>query len=511
MIESQRSKARVGFGPSKRLILLLPLLVSALLAAPGFAQVLAYDLRADAATRIFGASRVSAAGDVNGDGVPDVLIARGSQLVEPTQGRVWVIFGGPDLLHVKLDDLGSSGFLIEGGSEGDYSAEAVSAGDVNGDGLDDILVGGSHVDNNGRTNSGTGYVVFGKTTTEKVELGAFDTGTQGSQGFRMDGAFERDLTGEDVTGLGDVNQDGLDDVAIGAPFTGSVYVVFGKTDPLPIDLLLFDRNLQGTAGYRIDTPSTGRSDGYALGGAGDVNGDGMPDVLVGVIPKPGSTGAAYVAFGRRSSAPIDVTSNDGQSFRMSGWYGGSATGYVVAGAGDVNGDSFADVVVGAPGLYVGSYGEAFVVFGTTAPRNLRLDQLGDRGFRIKGRIRRDAVQGEGLGQAVAGVGDVNGDGLSDIGVGAPVATYNGRPHSGAVYIIFGKRGSSTVRTKTLGSRGYRIEGAGAYHSLLYVAGPGDLSGDGVRDVLVGAPGVGGAYKSRINDPGAAYLVESPSG
>jgi hypothetical protein len=448
-------------------------------------------------------------GDVNGDGLDDLLISPGSQLVAPIEGRVCVIFGGADLSSVKLAELGSAGFVIEGASDKDYSSEAASAGDVNGDGLDDVLVGGSHVDNNGRNDSGTAYVVFGKATTETVRLGEFDMGTQGSEGFRMDGAFSRDLTGEDVAGLGDVNGDGLSDIAVGAPFSGSVYVVFGKSDPLPIDLLLFDRGVQGSMGYRIDTPSTGRSDGYAVDGAGDFNGDGSPDVIIGVIPKPGSVGSAYVVYGKSSFGSIDVTEPDGQSFRMRGWYGGSATGYLVAGVRDVNGDAYDDVVVGAPGLFIGSWGEAFVVFGNDESDPFDLDHIAGRGFRIKGLRRKNAVEGEGVGQAVAAVGDLNRDGLMDIGVGAPAASVDGRMLCGAVYIIYGKKDSTTVRTRRLAAKGFRIYGARAYHGLFYVAGLGDLDGDGASEIAVGAPGVGGAYKSKIDDPGATYLIYSP--
>ena len=421
-----------------------------------------------------------------------------------------MIFGGADLTTVRLKDLGTLGFVIEGASEDDYSSEATTAGDVNGDGLDDILVGGSGVDNNGRTESGSAYVVFGKTTNETVHLSEFDTGVQGAQGFRIDGASQRDLAGEDVAGLGDVNGDGLDDLAVGAPFADNAYVVFGKTNSLPVDLLLFNQAVQGSAGFRIDLPSTSRDYGYSVAGAGDFNDDGTPDVVLGVVSKPGSLGSAYVVFGKSSSGNVDVSEADGLSIRFEGRYSGSATGFVVAGGGDVNGDSVDDVIIGAPGLLVGSYGEAFVVFGTANPVPFPLAEIGDRGFRIKGSVPRNATQGEGLGQDVASLGDVNGDGLMDLGLGAPAASIPGRIYCGAVYVIYGKKDSTTVRTRRLGSGGYRILGARTNHTLFYVSGLGDVDGDTRRDFLVGAPGVGGAYKSRIDDPGAVYVIESAS-
>lgn len=471
------------------------------------------DLRSDAPVQISGAGEVAAAGDVNGDGLPDVLVSRGDIVKQPSRGRSWVVFGSTDLpAVVGLDDLGSRGFVIEGAEEGDYASRIASAGDVNGDGLDDVIVGASGADNNGRSSSGTAYIVFGKTDVAPVQLEDFDSGMQGSQGFRIDGPAQRALAGEDVAGVGDVNGDGRDDVAVGAPFVGATYVVYGKDDPLSVDLLTHDLGGSLDTAFRIDTPSPDHSDGYAVAGAGDVNGDGVPDVVIGAQRRTGSDGDAFVVFGSTTPQDVDATQRGQWGFRVKGHFGGSATGYAVAPTGDVDGDGLDDVMVAAPALYFPLEGQTFVVYGKRGFRSVRLADLGSQGFVVNG-----AAGGNASGTAVAGGRDVNGDGVPDLLIGAPWADTRKRRDAGKAYVVHGGTVRRSLNLRRLRTRGTTIVGAmgppqecrpdfgqcpGDYAGRS-VAQLGDIDGDGRSEIAIGAPWAG-----RPGQSGRVYIVWS---
>lgn len=441
------------------------------------------DLKTRADVRIEGAGFVAAAGDVNGDGHADLIVSRGELGYDPSNGQSWVVFGGEDLASVDLAQLGNGGFLIDGADPRDFASQATGVGDVNGDGLDDVIVGASGADNNERGDSGTAYVVFGKTDSDTVDLSHFDLNIQLNRGFRIDGPSGRALAGRDTAAAGDINKDGLDDVIVGAPFAGATYVVFGKSTTDPIDLLTFETGTQGSAGYMIRTPSPSRDRNYSVGGVGDVNGDGTGDIAIGVMATNGSDGSVFVMHGQVESSPQDVKEREGEGFRIRGTYSGSQTGYVVDGAGDANGDGFDDVIVGAPGILLDARGDAYVVFGSKKTDTVRLSQLGRRGYRIMGRSKPTP---ETLGISVSGFGDYNLDGLDDIVVSAVGATWEGRRRAGAAYVVFGKENSRTVRSSDLGKAGLAVIGPrkGTWVGSR-VASPGDLNGDGQADLALG--------------------------
>lgn len=496
-------KARFAF------LILLALLV---FSGSSLARVIAIDLRDGSDLRIVGASRPGAAGDVNADGIPDFLIA-GRLEGDARQGRVWVIFGRrPMPTKLRLSEPWTDGFLITGAKPDDQASEARAAGDVNGDGFDDIIVGASGADNNGRSSSGSAYVVFGKSSTEPVELSAFDSSSQGDAGFRIDGAADRDLLGDEVDGLGDLNGDGLDDVGVASPFAAGVYVVFGKRDAMPVDLLTFDLALAGGRGFRIDTAAASASGGVTVAGPGDVNGDALPDVLVGVVPSDTATGSGFLVFGKSDPASVDVRDRGDWGFRMKGALPGEAVGYAVSGGGDVNGDGLEDLLIGAPDPYRGGVGGAYVVFGKSTTDQVVLCSrcLEGEGFKIRGPFPHEDTLGATAGASLDDVGDVNDDGLADFILSADMADNNGRLRSGSLYVVYGKRGSRMVDLTTLGARrGFRIDGARAYHGLGDAAGVGDINGDGIPDVMGGASGFGGEPRFGLNDPGATYLVYGP--
>jgi hypothetical protein len=410
--------------------------------------------------------------------------------------------------HAQVIDLGnpgSNGFRIDGIDAGDHAGRSVSgAGDINGDGLADLIVGAIHASPNGGIHAGESYVVFGKTSSSPVDLGSMK-----GAGFRIDGINAGDLSGRSVSGAGDVNGDGMDDLIIGASHAtangnseaGQAYVVFGKAGAEPVDLIDL-----GTGGFRIDGIDVDDHAGVSASGAGDVNGDGLADLIIGAYAADpdgnADAGESYVVFGKSDVAPVDLGNLGTGGFRLDGIDVEDFSGFRVSGAGDVNGDGLADLLIGADSADSAkgeNVGEAYVVFGKMDSAAIDLGALGNGGFRIDG-VDEYAYAG----RSVSGAGDVNGDGLADLLIGAHYAEVNGNSVAGRSYVVFGKQDTASVELAALGSRGFRIDGANAYdRSGASVAGAGDVNGDGLADLIVGA------YRADPNgdsDAGQSYLV-----
>ncbi|HYE47598.1 MAG TPA: FG-GAP-like repeat-containing protein [Caulobacter sp.] len=268
--------------------------------------------------------------------------------------------------------------------------------------------------------------------------------------------------------------------------------------------------LDGALGFRIDGALTGDRLGRAVASAGDVNGDGIEDLVVGAYwaDDAGSySGAAYVVFGTRDGFPasLDIATLDGTNgFRLLAEAAGDRLGQAVSGLGDINGDGYGDILVGAPSSDAASSnsGAAWVVFGKASGFTASVDLAsldGSDGFQLT-----SAVGGR-IGQALGRAGDVNGDGIDDILIGAPFAAADG-PSSGAAYLVFGTAAGFPADFDLAdldGTNGFRIEGENLLDLLgMGVAGAGDINGDGFDDLVVGAPG---AYASGLQT-GVAYVV-----
>ena len=406
-------------------------------------------LQIDAASARFGWS-VSTAGDVNGDGYADVIV--GAPYYTNGQGQeggAWLYLGSGSGLSA------SPANQDEGNQDNAHLGWSVaSAGDVNGDGRADVIVGAPDyrvsLDQQGRA-----WLWYGQPTTG---------GISATHDWQAAGEQAEAFFGKSVATAGDVNGDGFSDVIIGAPghasAAGRCYVYLGKSDPLAEEAGWTKRSNQENALF-----------GSSVGAAGDVNGDGYDDVIVGAPRWDGgqeNEGAAWVYLGQATgltSAPhwYRRSNNPGSDFGAS-----------VGTAGDVNGDGYDDVIVGAPHWHVPetSEGAAFVYQGSSSGLSETAAPLWSKAS--------DQVGAE-FGTSVGTAGDVNGDGFTDIIVGAPFWQSGGQER-GAVWLYYGSGGGPhsapdwyTVGDQTEAQYGYAVGTAG------------DVNRDGYSDVIVGSP------------------------
>ncbi|MCF0053738.1 FG-GAP-like repeat-containing protein [Dyadobacter sp. LJ53] len=410
---------------------------------------------------------VKSAGDVNGDGYSDIVIGANTyDTGQNDEGAAFIWLGRPaGTLTRKMkvikseNDQAELGFAVAG------------AGDVNGDGYDDFLVGAPYFDN-GQNDEGAVFVYHGSSN------GANDVITTQLEGNQINATF-----GKSVSQAGDVNGDGFDDVIVGAigysnqqANEGAAFVYYGSASGIIANKLTILESNQATAWM-----------GSSVSSAGDVNGDGFSDVIVGspnFSSEFSTEGAAFVFHG--SANGIIQAYN----VKLKGGQEAAHLGYSVAGAGDVNGDGFSDVILGSP-FFTNAQnieGTAIIFHGsangiTSLPATTIESNVAESNF----------------GECVASAGDVNGDGYSDIIVGAIHYTdwQNYQYKKGAAYVYYGSTSGASLNQFTF------LEGNQAYSRMGgSVASAGDLNGDGYGDIVMG---VENYADGEVIDGGAAFI------
>ncbi|GDX83630.1 hypothetical protein LBMAG42_54410 [Deltaproteobacteria bacterium] len=436
-------------------------------------------LRGDASNDYAGTA-VAAAGDINGDGLGDLLIgAFGSDDGGSGSGAVYLVPG----TTTGVNDLASvMTAKVYGAAAGDGFGYGVAGlGDWDGDGVDDVAVG-AWANDSGGTDAGAAYILSGGLAgSVAVSSGAMLT---------LNGAAAGDYAGWTVSGGGDPTGDGNNDLVVGGPWadgggslSGGAWLVGGPTSGT--------LSLSASTAIFVGESASDQA-GSAVAMAGDVDGDGVDDVTIGAIGDGGGgagAGAAYVVYGPCSGS-IDLGAAD---LSLIGENIGDQAGYAVAGGGDENGDGYADVLVGAPYHDYGAAdsGAAYVVLGGTHAGSVDLSAADAK------------VAGEGgddgAGWSLANAGDMDGDGDDDVLIGAALED-GGGTSAGAAYLMYGPLAAFTSLTaadaKLTGERDSDYAGNG-------VASVGDADGDGNGDVLIGAPYEDYGTDSRA---GSAYLV-----
>lgn len=347
---------------------------------------------------------VSGVGDIDKDGLDDVIVsAPVTDKINDIDASIYIIYGNGTSSNIDLSyPITPIARIYDTGPNNQWGHSVSGAGDFNGDGFPDVIIGAPDY------NSYTGFI--------QIWYGSF-TGLQ--YGFQFNGASTYNYYGQSVSGIGDVNKDGYDDVIVGAYKAGTTCgVLFCYNDFSGISYIIFGAQSSPHASFTgVDTDD---QSGWSVSGAGDVNGDGYPDIIIGAPEANYKTaigvGAAYIVYGSHTLHNMNLGSlNSTTGFTIYGAATGSLTGYSVSGAGDINGDGFADVIIGAPWIN-DKAGITYIIYGKSINTNINLAQFTeDKGIAIYGIDFEDFS-----GYSVSNIGDINRDGYDDLIVGTMI-------------------------------------------------------------------------------------------
>lgn len=448
---------------------------------------------------LFG-QEITAAGDINGDGIGDFIISQhlGDENINENNGEVYVLYGrhnfGDDMITLSTPTA-EQGFLVRGGELGDQLGFSVAGiGDVNNDGISDLLFGAPFADPDGGASAGSAFIVYGRDGTTPFDQ-EYNTGQIASLGgIRLNGLEAGAMAGSFVTGLGDVNGDGIDDFGIGAPAgfptgqqgEGKIHVVFGQ-----------DGDLTGNFAGTIQLDALGGTDGFTIQGgviasqiseheSMDLNGDGINDILI-TDKLNGGPPLTKVIFGTDQGFAATINLAD-VTTGITGAYIADGINPIAVG-GDFNGDGIDDLTISSPSddLLETNGGSVSLIFGTAdllGGGNSLTADITFVGDRVSG------VNGGMTGQYVSFAGDVNGDGFDDLLISAPDNSNIAFP--GEVYLVFGRpdlaRGTVINLQDLNGRDGFRMTGAVELEGFgTSLAALGDIDGDGRDDFAMGLP------------------------
>ncbi len=375
---------------------------------------------------------VSNAGDVNGDGYSDVIVSAPNYNFGV--GRVFIFYGGSTMDNI-------ADVTMTGETANSFGTSISSAGDVNGDGYSDIIVGAPDINNTSHVTRA--YIFYGSAHMNNIA----DVILIGST---LNFSFS-------VSSAGDVNGDGFSDVIVGSHFEDKTFIYFGGS------------SMNSIADIILSADANSNNFGYSVSSSGDVNGDGFSDVIVGALTFIGDNriGDAFLYYGGSSMNSIADIIFHGEA--QDGLFG-----YSLSSAGDVNGDGYSDIIVGEYGYNI-SYGRAYIYYGGSTMNN-----IADVVFTGEAALSY-------FGNSVSTAGDVNGDGYSDVIVGCN--NYNSR--FGRAYIYYGGLSLNNVPDIVLNGEAINSDFG------VSVSSAGDINGDGYSDVVVGAAsynvGTGRAY------------------
>lgn len=440
---------------------------------------------------------MSGGGDVNGDGFDDFLLGTFHNSVQGQDaGAVYLLLGRPAEQWVIHDSVSQANAIFYG--ERRFEAVGYSVannGDLNGDGIDDILIGASAGNDKIRSKPGKVYIVLGRATADWGNSFILSDSANGA----FTGENGQDLAGESVAIIGDVNGDGYEDFLVGAPeydypdmeASGKVYLVLGRSSGWALD-----KELASDSQASFILSRNNAHVGFSVAGAGDVNHDDIPDLLIGA---PGIS-RSYVIFGRREV-------NWGKNFDLKQadlvikgeQYGGERNGHCVRGAGDLNGDGIDDMLISAVHNRTVDInaGKVYVIFGKDAGWDTQEIQLSNADASYYGEDRNDLA-----GFCLSPVGDTNGDGFSDFIIG--MFNDGDRDKPGKAWFIFGADSGWTFNTPLATIPDYFIGEQNGDLTGFCVSNAGDVDGDEWDDFLIAAP-----YNSQVDEwSGQVYLFRS---
>lgn len=491
--------------------------------------------------------------DLTGSGSSDIVMGASTWSRNPNtndwEGAVYAYPGGQGIGGADLADRDGKAIIIPGevllpGQTAGNQTGSVACADVNGDGTDDLIIGAWAYQYAGREFGtadarGAAYVVYGSAdffTGDPVDLSNL-----GGRGFRILADPDNSLPvhqraawdhlGYAVANVGDLNGDGKEEVALMAntadlpnpdPMvttalrgnSGRTVVIPGKDDFVDVDVSDPNQTLLSIIGASPGSSVAPFGQGNTIAGVGDVNGDDVPDIAVGSITsvtfgRSTASGAVSVVSGD-SRGDVDLADSSDYMFAIGGAFAGHRLGIGLGRAGDVNGDGFADIAIAADSTAAANTDAGYVVFGSANPRAegnadgiIDTAALGDRGYRLLGKPNWAVY-------SIDGVGDVNGDGLDDVAVGA--YSYNGTGAAaapGAAFVTYGVEDASTLpandassglvpanpsdTTRYLdldtldASEGTRIDGQTSGERFgRTLAGVGDVAGNGGSAIAFGA-------------------------